>query len=81
MDCPGFGLSHRPERYRYTAGEHAEIVGKLVHYLQFDRLTPAGGEGQVRQVLGGGRGAHGCCASSSRRSTWSIPATWTPNCA
>jgi haloalkane dehalogenase len=33
MDYPGFGLSDRPEGYRYTPAEHAEIVGRLVDHL------------------------------------------------
>jgi len=42
VDYPGFGLSDRPERYGYTPGEHAEIVGKLVDHLRLDRFIVMG---------------------------------------
>ncbi len=33
LDYPGFGLSHHPEGYGFTAAEHAAVVTELVDYL------------------------------------------------
>lgn len=33
VDYPGFGLSDRPEGYRYTPAEHADVVAALVDHL------------------------------------------------
>jgi len=41
-DYPGFGLSEHPGAYRYTAREHAEVVGELVDHLGLDGLTVVG---------------------------------------
>jgi haloalkane dehalogenase len=42
MDYPGFGLSERPSTYRYTAAEHAQVIGKLVDHLDLDGLIVVG---------------------------------------
>jgi haloalkane dehalogenase len=42
MDYPGFGLSERPAGYRYTASEHAGVVGRLVDSLNLDRFIIVG---------------------------------------
>lgn len=33
VDCPGFGLSDRPESYSYAPGDHAYVIGELVDDL------------------------------------------------
>jgi haloalkane dehalogenase len=33
VDLPGFGLSDRPDRYGYTAAEHAATLARLVEHL------------------------------------------------
>lgn len=40
VDYPGFGLSHAPEDYGYTPGEHAAVIGGLVDQLGLDSFTP-----------------------------------------
>src|SRR5256712_9759483 len=42
MDYPGFGLSERPSTYRYTAAEHAQVIGKLVDHLDLDGFIVVG---------------------------------------
>lgn len=42
LDYPGFGLSARPENYRYTPQEHAAVVGALVRHLDLKDLTIMG---------------------------------------
>jgi haloalkane dehalogenase len=42
MDYPGYGLSVRPDGYRYTPKEHAQIVGELVDHLQLDDMVVMG---------------------------------------
>ncbi|HSH76423.1 MAG TPA: alpha/beta fold hydrolase [Longimicrobiales bacterium] len=42
IDYPGFGLSARPEDYRYTPAEHAEVVRELVQLLDLQGLTIMG---------------------------------------
>lgn len=42
VDYPGFGLSDRPEGYRYTPGEHAQIVSELVGRLDLSDLIVMG---------------------------------------
>lgn len=42
MDCPGYGLSVRPDSYGYTPKEHAGIVGSLVDHLGLDDMIVMG---------------------------------------
>ena len=42
LDYPGFGLSARPENYRYTPREHAGVVRDLVLDLDLQNLTIMG---------------------------------------
>lgn len=42
IDYPGYGLSVRPNGYRYTPTEHAGIVGELVDDLQLDDMIVMG---------------------------------------
>jgi len=42
IDCPGYGLSARPDGYRYTPKEHAGILGELVDELQLDDMIVMG---------------------------------------
>ncbi len=42
MDYPGYGLSVRPDGYRYTPEEHARIVGELVDHLGLDDMVVMG---------------------------------------
>lgn len=42
LDYPGFGLSHRPEDYGYTPGEHADVVAALVRHLDLRDVTIMG---------------------------------------
>jgi haloalkane dehalogenase len=42
MDYPGFGLSERPSGYGYTSAEHAQVVGKLVDYLELGGFVVMG---------------------------------------
>ncbi len=42
IDYPGFGLSVRPDGYRYTPKEHAEIVGEVVDDLGLDDMIVMG---------------------------------------
>jgi haloalkane dehalogenase len=42
MDYPGFGLSDRPDGYRYTPAEHAAIVSRLVDHLGLDGFIVMG---------------------------------------
>lgn len=42
LDLPGFGLSERPSRYRYTPAEHAEVVQEVVQTLELRGLTIMG---------------------------------------
>lgn len=44
VDYPGFGLSVRPEDYRYTPREHAGVVRDLVLKLDLQNLTIMGQE-------------------------------------
>lgn len=39
IDYPGFGLSTAGPRYRFTAAEHAEIVGRFVEELDLRDIT------------------------------------------
>lgn len=41
-DYPGFGLSIHPDGYRYTAAEHADVVGELVDHLELDGMIVVG---------------------------------------
>jgi len=47
MDYPGYGLSVRPEGYRYTPKEHAQVVGELVD-CRFQMGAKTGSEGWMR---------------------------------
>src|SRR5260370_24765656 len=47
VDYPGFGLSERPAGYRYTAAEHAAVVGKLVDHLGLDDFLRFGHDWSV----------------------------------
>jgi len=42
LDCPGFGLSVRPDGYGYTPAEHAGVVRDFVRHLGLERLTIMG---------------------------------------
>lgn len=42
VDYPGFGLSDRPEGYRYTPGEHSQVVVDLVDRLGLEELLIMG---------------------------------------
>jgi haloalkane dehalogenase len=42
VDYPGFGLSDRPEGYRYTPAEHADVVAALVARLDLRDLIIMG---------------------------------------
>jgi haloalkane dehalogenase len=42
VDYPGFGLSVHPKGYRYTAKEHAGIVGELVDHLDLQDFIVMG---------------------------------------
>ncbi len=42
VDCPGFGLSARPEDYGYSPAEHSEVVRDFVRHLDLRRLTIMG---------------------------------------
>lgn len=42
LDYPGFGLSERPDAYRYTAAEHATVVGELADHLGLDAVVVMG---------------------------------------
>jgi len=42
LDYPGFGLSDHPAGYRYTPGEHAEVVREVVQALDLQGLTIMG---------------------------------------
>jgi haloalkane dehalogenase len=42
VDCPGFGLSVRPQGYGYTPGEHARVVGDLVDSLDLQDFLVMG---------------------------------------
>lgn len=44
VDYPGFGLSERPDDYRYTPRDHAGIVRDLVSHLDLRGLTIMGHE-------------------------------------
>ncbi len=39
---PGFGLSVHPDGYRYTAAEHAEVIGQMVDHLDLDEMVVVG---------------------------------------
>ena len=41
-DYPGFGLSARPDGYRYTPAEHAAVVGELVQELDLREMIVMG---------------------------------------
>ena len=42
IDYPGFGLSDRPEGYRYTPGEHSQVVSDLLARLDVRELLIMG---------------------------------------
>ena len=41
-DYPGFGLSVHPDGYRYTAAEHAEVIGQMVDHLDLNDMVVVG---------------------------------------
>lgn len=43
-DYPGFGLSAHPDGYRYTAAEHAVVVGELVDELSLEDIVIVGAD-------------------------------------
>jgi haloalkane dehalogenase len=41
-DYPGFGLSIHPDGYRYSAAEHAAVIGELVDHLDLSGIVVVG---------------------------------------
>lgn len=70
VDYPGFGLSERPARYRYTPAEHATVVGELIDALDLSEMIVMGHD------WGGPIGLSAACARAERVGGLVLGNTW-----